>query len=536
MFDFNMKLFLIVTITDTLPRKDFSAFPWTDVVLVVVLFILFIIAINFSLRHRINRREFEKKQESNRILSSKYSELEIKLNETINIQSKLEKDNDKLKEINDKLKTIAYYDNLTNLPNRKALIELLDSVMLTLREGESIGLIILNINNFKQINTLLGNSYGDELLIDVTHRLKQVINENDYIARTDGDEFVILSQNISDFEEYDDQIKRIVNVFNYPFSLSTQERFISIRVGVALAPKDGKTTSTILKHANVAMKNAKGRGRNAYIYFDEGMNNQITERIQIQSELRNAFEENEFELYYEPIVSLSNNKIVGLEALVTWNHPTMGHLHPDEYMMHVRDSSIALPIGIWALKLVCSQLKQWEESGYKDINLSYYLSTLEFKEPDVVETIWDIVNKNNISPENITLEISESTALVDIEYTISTINKLKELGIKFCLDKFGTKYSSIKYIDDLSISSIKIDKALSKSVLEGTKEQNTLDAIINLIKTYNLDVIVEGVDRKEQDLFLRKTNCDMAQGHVFSKPLLAKDTFKLLEERYINLD
>ena len=153
----------------------------------------------------------------------------------------MEKDNDKLKEINDKLKTIAYYDNLTNLPNRKALIELLDSVMLTLREGESIGLIILNINNFKQINTLLGNSYGDELLIDVTHRLKQVINENDYIART-VEMNVILSQNISDFEEYDDQIKRIVNVFNYPFSLSTQERFISIRVGVALAPKDGKTT------------------------------------------------------------------------------------------------------------------------------------------------------------------------------------------------------------------------------------------------------------------------------------------------------
>ncbi|HHX55154.1 MAG TPA: EAL domain-containing protein, partial [Clostridiales bacterium] len=343
-------------------------------------------------------------------------------------------------------------------------------------------------------------------------------------------EFVILSQNISDFEEYDDQIKRIINVFNYPFSLSTQERFISIRIGVALAPKDGKTTATILKHANVAMKNAKGRSRNTYIYFEEEMNNKITESIQMQSELRNGFEQNEFELYYEPIVSLSDNKIDGFEALVTWNHPTMGLLHPDEYMMHARDSSIVVPIGIWAFKLVCNQLKQWEESGYKDVNLSYYLSTLEFREPDIVETIWDIVNKNNISPENITLEISESTALDDIEYTILTINKLKELGIKFCLDKFGTKYISIKYINDLPLSSIKIDKALSKSVLEGTKEQNTLDAIINLIKTYKLDIIVEGVDRKEQELFLRKTNCDMAQGHVFSMPLLAEDTFKLLEE------
>lgn len=536
MYDLIMVLFLMETITDTLPREGFSIFPWIDVVLVVVLIFFIIIAINYSLRHRINRREFEKKQESNKILSNKYNELEKKLNDTINNKAKLEQDNEKLKEINDKLKTIAYYDNLTNLPNSKALVELLDSVMLTLREGESVGLIMLNINSFKQVNTLLGNSYGDELLIDVTHRLKQVINENDYIARTGGDEFVILSQNISDFEEYDNQIKRIINVFNYPFSLSTEERFISIRIGVALAPKDGKTTSTILKHVSVAMKNAKGRGRNSYIYFEEGMNNQITEKIQIQSELRKGFEENEFVLYYEPIISLTNNRIIGFEALVAWNHSTMGLLHPDEYMMHAKDSSIVVPIGIWAFKEVCNQLKQWEEGGFKDINLSYYLSTLEFKEPDLVETIWDIVNKNNIRPENITLEISESTAIDDIEYTISTINKLKELGIKFCLDKFGTKYASIKYLDELSISSIKIDKDLSKSVLEGIKEQSTLDAIIKLIKTYKLDVIVEGVDREEQDLFLRKTDCDMAQGYVFSKPLLAGNTLELLKEEYINLD
>lgn len=536
MYDLNRVLFLIETITDTLPRRDSSIFPWTNVVLVVVLIFLFIIAINYSLRHRINRREFEKEKESNKILSNKYNELEKKLNDTINNKVKLKQDNEKLKEINDKLKTLAYYDNLTNLPNRKALIELLDSVMLTLREGENVGLIILNINNFKQINTLLGNSYGNELLIDVTHRLKQVINENDYIARTGGDEFVILSQNISDFGEYDNQIKRIVNVFNYPFSLSTEERYISIRVGVALAPKDGKTTSTILKHANVAMKNAKGKGRNTYIYFEEGMNNQITERIQIQSELRKGFEENEFVLYYEPVISLSNNQIIGFEALVAWNHSTMGLLHPDEYMIHAKDSSIVVPIGIWAFKKACNQLKQWEESGYEDINMSYYLSALEFKDPDVVETIWDIVNKSNVRPENITLEISESTALNDIEYTILTINKLKELGIKLCLDKFGTIYTSIKYFNELSLSSIKIDKDLAKSVLEGIKEQNTLDIIIKLIKAYKLDVIVEGVDIEKQDLFLRKTDSDMAQGDVFSKPLLAEDTLELMDKGYINLD
>lgn len=536
MFDSNKLVFLIETTTDTLAGKDFSIFPWPDVVLVVVLIILIVLVINYSLRDRINRRELKKEQESNKILSNKYNELEKKLNDTINNRVNLEQDNDKLMEINEKLKTIAYYDNLTNLPNRKALIELLDSVMLTLREGESVGLIILNINNFKQINTLLGNSYGNELLIDVTHRLKQVIDENDYIARTGGDEFVILSQNISDFEEFDNKIKRIANVFNYPFSLSTEERFISIRIGVAIAPKDGKTTSTILKHANVAMKNAKGKDRNAYKYFEEGMNNEITERIQIQSELRKGFEENEFVLYYEPIISLSNNQIIGFEALVAWNHSTQGLLHPDEYMMHAKDSSIVVPIGIWAFKKVCNQLKQWEESGYEDISMSYYLSALEFKEPDLVETIWDIVNKSNVKPENITLEISESTALSDIEYTILTINNLKELGIKFCLDKFGTKYTSIKHFDELPIFCIKIDKGLTKSVLEGIKEKNSLDAIIKLIKTYKLDVIVEGVDIEEQYLFLGKTDCDMAQGDVISKPVLAENTLELLEKKHINLD
>lgn len=515
-------------------REDLIVSPWLAIVFFVIAAVLVLITINFAIKSRINKRRLIREREESKKITNKHKTLEKTLTETTNEKIKLQNKNDELNEANDKLKKMAYFDSLTNLPNRVALKELLDSVMLTLREGEKVALLLLNIDDFKQINSQLSNSYGDELLIDVTHRLKQVISDNDYLARIGGDEFVILTQNISDPTEYDDKLKRILNVFSYPFVLSTEERFISVSIGVVKAPRDGSNTTTLLKNANVAMRNAKAQGKNRYIYFEESMNEAITKKIQIQSELRQGFEDSEFELYYEPLISLKDNQIVGLEALICWNHPTDGILHPNQYMFYAEVTGLIGPIGVWALKDTCRQLKNLQDHGYTDISLSYNVSKLEFKDPEFVSIIWDLVTKSEIDPSNLVLEITEDTAMDDIEQTEETISKLGELGIKFTIDKFGSKYSSIRYLNTLPITNIKLDKILTKSALDSIDEQQVIMALINLIKTFKLNVIAEGVESKPEQEFLGHAGCDMAQGPLYSNAISEDDLINFLKQGYIN--
>lgn len=516
------------------PREDLIVSPWIVIAFFALAIVLILISINLAIQNKVNKDKLIGEQEESKKLSLKQKSLEKTLNDTSNEKIQLQNKNDELVEINDKLKKMAYFDSLTNLPNRLALKELLDSVMLTLREGETVGLLLLNIDDFKQINSQLSNSYGDELLIDVTHRLKQVISEDDYLARIGGDEFVILTQNISDPADYDDKLKRILNLFSYPFVLSTEERFISVSIGVVLAPRDGNNTTTLLKNANVAMRSAKGQGKNRYVYFEESMNEAITKKIQIQSELRKGFEDNEFEVFYEPVISLEDNKIVGLEALLCWNHPTDGILHPSQYMFYAEVTGLIGPIGVWALKDICKQLKVAQDLGHKDIKVSYNVSKLEFKDPEFVSIIWDIVTKSEIDPSSLVLEITEDTAMDDVKHTEVTITKLGELGIKFTIDKFGSKYSSIRYLNTLPITNIKLDKILTKSAIDSIDEQKVILAIINLIKTFKLNVIAEGVESKQEEMFLKYANCDMAQGPLFSNMISKDELIKLLEQGYIN--
>ncbi len=515
-------------------REDLIISPWLAAVFFVLALVLIITSINLAIQNKVNQTRLDNEQEEAKSLGIKHKNLEKTFSDTNNDNIQLQNKNDELVEINDKLKKMAYFDSLTSLPNRIALKELLDSVMLTLREEETVGLLLLNIDDFKQINSQLSNSYGDELLIDVTHRLKQVINDNDYLARIGGDEFVILTQNISDPTEYDDRLKRIINIFSYPFVLSTEERFISVSIGAVIAPKDGSNTATLLKNANAAMRSAKSNGKNRYVYFEEGMNEAITKKIQIQSELRKGFEDNEFELFYEPVISLEDNKIVGLEALICWNHPTDGILHPNEYMFYAEVTGLIAPIGVWALKDVCKQLKEMQDLGFSDITLSYNISKLEFKNPEFVSIIWDLVTKTEINPNNLLLEITEDTAIDDIEQTQTTISKLGELGIKFTIDKFGSKYSSIRYLNTLPIVNVKLDKILTSSAIGSIDEQKVIIAIINLIKTFKLKVIAEGIESKQEEIFLKHANCDMVQGPLFSKAVSKEEVINLLEQGCIN--
>lgn len=502
---------------------------------IIVAFVinLVLLIISFARLRRLRHEESLTNQE-NQSLKDSYKELEDIYNSSLSTLSELTVKYDELNKNKESMKKLAYTDYLTELPNRTAFTEMLDNIMLTLRSEETIAIMDIDIDNFKNINDSLGHSYGDELLIDVTYRLKQAMDENDYLARIGGDEFIVLTQNLQDTVEYEEKIKKIKNVFSYPFIMSTKEYFVTVSIGVAFAPKDGKTSQSLIKNVDSAMYVAKANGKNTHAYFDYSFNQKLTEKIEIQSELRKALERDEFVLFYQAQMNLETKQVVGFEALIRWNHPTKGLVYPDEFIYLAEETGLIVPIGKWVLKTACSQLQQWSEE-YPDITMAVNLSARQFKDRDIVKTVYDIIEETGIDPNRLELEITETIALDDIEYTISTIQELKKIGVSFSLDDFGTGYSSMNYLKRLPVSNLKIDKSFLDSVMEDQCDQKIIQTIITLARNLDLYVIAEGVENFDQEIFLKSANCDKAQGYLYSKPVPKDKAVLFLKSQDIDL-
>lgn len=456
--------------------------------------------------------------QENQRMKERIHELEAGYNSSITALNELMGKYDELNRNKESMKKLAYTDYLTELPNRTAFTEMLDNIMLTLRSEETVAIMDIDIDNFKNINDTLGHSYGDELLIDVTYRIKQVLDENDYLARIGGDEFIILSQNLQDTLAFEEKIRKVKNVFSYPFVLSTKEYFVTVSIGVAYAPKDGRTSQTLIKNVDSAMYVAKANGKNTHAYFDYSFNQKLTEKIEIQSELRKALEREEFVLFYQAQMDLESKHVVGFEALIRWNHPSKGLISPDEFIYLAEETGLIIPIGKWVLITACYQLKAWTEEA-PDIKMAVNLSARQFKDKDMVKLIYDVIEETGINPHNLELEITESIALDDLEYTIATIKELKKIGVSFSLDDFGTGYSSMNYLKRLPVSNLKIDKSFLDTVMEDHCDQKIIQTIITLARNLDLYVIAEGVESFDQEEFLKKSNCDKAQGFLYSKPV-----------------
>lgn len=485
------------------------------VFIVVLLFLLLLLMLRLNKKRKEQLQDRTERQK----LKESYQQLEEAHEAALNSISDLTHKNEELVRNRENMKKLAYTDYLTELPNRTAFTEMLDNVMLTIRNEEVIAIMDIDLDNFKNINDTLGHSYGDELLIDVTHRLKQAMDENDYLARIGGDEFMILTQNISDIADYEEKIKKIRKVFSYPFILSTKEYFVTVSIGIAYAPKDGKTSQALIKNVDSAMYVAKANGKNTYSYFDYSFNQRLTEKIEIQSELRKAIEREEFVLFYQAQMNLETNKVVGFEALIRWNHPTKGIIGPDDFISLAEETGLIVPIGQWVLNTACNQLKQWEDMGYTDINMAVNLSNRQFKDKEFVRQVLNVIEETKVDPHKLELEITETIALDDIEYTIATIKELKEIGVSFSLDDFGTGYSSMNYLKKLPVSNLKIDKSFLDTVMEDHCDQKIIQTIISLARNLDLYVIAEGVEKSEQEAFLKEANCDKAQGYLYSKPV-----------------
>ena len=496
------------------------------IILVLLTLIVLSILLFINIRKKINAEQIAKQAEQKLVENN--NELELAYEEASTTKNLLSTKYEELKKSKEKVKKLAYSDYLTELPNRLAFTEMLNSVMLTLRNEEVIALMDVDIDNFKNINDTLGHSYGDELLIDVTHRLRQAMDENDYLARTGGDEFIILTQNIKDTGEYEAKVKKIHKVFSYPFVLSMKEYFITVSIGITMAPKDGKTTQVLIKNVDSAMYAAKDNGKNTYFYFNDSINEKLMEKIQTQSELRKAIENKEFVVYYQSQVNLDTDKIVGFEALVRWNHPIKGILAPKDFISLAEETGLIVPIGNWVLREACLQLKKWEEAGYQSLVMAVNLSVRQFKDNELINIVQEVIDETGINPDRLELEITESIALEDIDYTVTTIRKLKDLGVAVSLDDFGTGYSSLNYLKRLPINNLKIDKSFLDTVLDNHSDESIVQTIISLAQTLDLVVIAEGVEKSEQELFLKRVKCNKAQGYLYSRPLPSDKAEQLL--------
>lgn len=492
---------------------------------IIILLILFtVLMVNVKRRTKAEKAAVLARQK----LKESYKDLEKAYEEVTETKNALYSRYEELKISKEKIRKIAYTDYLTELPNRVAFTEMLDSVMLTLRNDELIALIDIDLDNFKNINDTLGHSFGDEMLIDVAHRLQGVLEEDDYLARIGGDEFVVLTQNIKDISSYEDKIKKIQKSFTYPFVLSTKEFFVTVSMGITFAPKDGKTTQTLVKNMDSAMYVAKENGKNNYCYFDDSINARMMKKIEMQSELRKAIENSEFVVHYQPQMDLNTNKVVGFEALARWEHPKDGLVMPLEFIPIAEESGLIVGIGKKILIEACQQLKVWEDEGYDDITIAVNLSARQFKDSYFLSMVYDVIEETHVNPKKLEFEITESIALDDIEYTVATIRKLQELGITFSLDDFGTGYSSLNYLKQLPVNNLKIDKSFLDTVLDNKSDQKIVSTMIDLARVLNINVIAEGVEMLEQEEFLKVANCNKAQGYLYSKPLPKEEAGEIL--------
>ncbi len=499
---------------------------WNILIVVFVALILVIIALIIAIKKGKNAQYHASLTEAR--LKESYSKLEIAYKEVSLTQKELSTKYEELKRSEENNRKIAYTDYLTELPNRTAFSERLDHVMNTLRKEEVVAIMYIDLDNFKNINDILGHSYGDELLIDVTHRLKQAIDENDYLARFGGDEFIVLSQNIGDIGLYEEKIRKIQKVFSYPFVLSLKEFFVTISIGVAYAPRDGKTTQSLIKNVDLAMYTAKENGKNTYCFYSESINKRLMNKIEMQSELRQAIDHDEFEVFYQAQIDLETDAIAGFEALVRWNHPIKGLIVPGEFIPIAEQTGLIVPIGKWVMQEACKQLKRWENKGFTNITMSVNLSGRQFFDTDLVAMVKETIDTTGINPTNLELEITETVVLDNIEYSIDVIEQIKAFGVRFSLDDFGTGYSAMNYLRMLPVSNLKIDKSFLDRLIENQCDQKIVSSIINLAKNLEMDVVAEGVEYEAQADFLRSVDCKLAQGFLYSKPLPKADANELL--------
>lgn len=436
----------------------------------------------------------------------------------------------KLKEYQEKILEMAYYDELTGLPNRFHLKEHITDITRNITDTQ-VALVYVDIDNFKAINDNFGHGEGDKLLIAVGNILKEITDEGDLVFRHGGDEFVVILNHADRKEEIYEYAARLKGKLDNPIRLTEGEFHISMSGGIVLFPSDGTDYDTLLKYADIAMNYVKNNGKNNLVFFDNTMAEGSKEKLLLDHQLRAAVKEMNFTVHYQPIVDIADGKIKKFEALIRWQAAESGYIPPSVFIKLAEENGLILPIGDWIMKKSCLFAAQLASMGHADISVSINISPIQLKQKDFVEKIKDILSETNVKARRIELEITESILIDSVEASLKKLHELKSLGVSISLDDFGQGYSSLTYLRMLPINTLKIDKAFLDHMSIDRNGQ-IISTIIELAHRMEVEVVAEGVETQEQLRFLHENECDQAQGYFFSRPVPETEALDLIQQRY----
>jgi diguanylate cyclase (GGDEF)-like protein/PAS domain S-box-containing protein len=436
----------------------------------------------------------------------------------------------------EKILHLAFYDHLTDLPNRLLLLDRLKQALASSARSSRRGsLLFIDLDNFKNLNDTLGHDYGDMLLQQVTQRLKPCIREGDTVARLGGDEFVVMLLDLSEqpieaATQTEAIGEKILATLNMPYQLGSYVHRCTASIGVTLFSGNQQATDELMKQADIAMYQAKKEGRNTLRFFDSQMQTSITVRVSLEDELRKAIEGQQFQLYYQ-IQMDSSHRAIGAEALIRWIHPERGLVFPAQFIPLAEETGLILPIGLWVLETACAQLKAWQKDALtRDLTLAVNVSAKQFRQADFVAQVQAAVQRHAINPMLLKLELTESLFLENIEETIATMNALNEIGVQFSLDDFGTGYSSLQYLKRLPLDQLKIDQSFVRDIATDSSDIAVVRATIAMARSLDLAVMAEGVETETQRQLLLKNGCTQFQGYFFGRPLPIEQFEALLKK------
>ncbi len=438
-----------------------------------------------------------------------------------------------LKESEEKVDFLFYHDHLTELPNRVLLKARLEHTLSVGRRHNTLtAVIFIDLDNFKHINEVYGHSMGDRVLVEVSKQLSKMLREDDTIARIGGDEFVIVINNFSASKEIDDRVQEILKSFNEPYMIVGKEFWITSSIGVSVSPDDGESAEVLVKNADTAMYEAKSDGKNTYKFYNDKMTANSFERVVFESALKNAVQNGEFELYYQPQYSLKTDKLIGMEALVRWRHPTLGIITPDRFIPIAEETKLIVSIGEFVLEQACRDIALWHKEGLCDGRIAVNVSGVQLEHSEFAETIKSALSTHGIDPSMIEIEVTESIVMKDPERWIRILEEIKRIGVAISIDDFGTGYSSLSYLRRLPVDTLKIDRSFIQDLPQKQDACAIADAIISMSKSLGLSVLAEGVETHRQQEYLQMRGCDAYQGFLLSHPMSGDQTMNWLRERY----
>lgn len=439
-----------------------------------------------------------------------------------------------LKEYEHKLHYFAYNDQLTGLKNRLSLFEILNS-RLNLNSKQNSALLYIDMDNFKYINDTMGHRFGDMLILKISERINSLKIDHSTLFRIGGDEFVILIEKFNTRDEIEKAAIKVLRLFKSNFDVEGIMIYAAVSIGVSIFPEHGIDTNSLLKSADIAVHKAKEAGKNRIVFYNEPMHKAINDRMEIEKQLRKAIENNEFILFYQPQIEVATGRVSGFEALLRWQSPEMGFVLPDRFIEIAEETHLIIPIGELVLRDACLFLNSLDEMGFKDLSISVNISMIQLLQDDFVDMVFENIDAAQLSPKQLELEITESILMESYEVIAGKLKLLRNRGVKIALDDFGKGYSSLNYLRELPITTLKIDKSFIDTIMGKTRDKSFTDLIIRIGRSMDLCVIAEGVETQEQMDYLVKHKCNKIQGYLYSRPIPEEEALKLISKSVIKM-